>query len=156
LIADVDATIRAKKEGKTMLDDLKFKALKKAKLRANEEQYGLEIREKYGKETVEKANKKFAAMDQKTDDLATQLASEIITTLLAAMDQGDVHTEIAKKVVELHKSWLMIYWPVYSTAGHRALGDTYVADERFTAYYDQHRLGAARFLRDAIYAHVQG
>ncbi len=154
LINSIDLTIQAKKEGKNMANDLKFKALKNEQLKANEGLYGKEIRQKYGKETIEKSNQKFKNMDQATYDLATRLATEIISTLLKAMDSGDVHGELAKKTVELHKQWLMIYWPVYSKEGHKGLGDMYVADERFKAYYDQHRLGAAQFLRDAIYAHV--
>jgi hypothetical protein len=31
----------------------------------------------------------------------------------------------------------------------------YMADERFTAYYDQYKEGAAKFLRDAIVAYTQ-
>jgi len=35
------------------------------------------------------------------------------------------------------------------------VAEMYVADERFTAYYDQYKEGAAKFLRDAIVAYTQ-
>lgn len=38
----------------------------------------------------------------------------------------------------------------YSVEAHVGLGEMYVADERFTQYYDQHKEGAAKFLCDAI------
>ncbi len=37
---------------------------------------------------------------------------------------------------------------------HTCLGDMYVQDERFTAYYEQIRPGLARYLRDAIVANA--
>jgi hypothetical protein len=35
----------------------------------------------------------------------------------------------------------------------RGLGDLYVTDERFTAYYDKIKPGLAKFLRDAIHVY---
>jgi MerR family transcriptional regulator, thiopeptide resistance regulator len=37
---------------------------------------------------------------------------------------------------------------------HRALGDMYVADARFTAHYDAQAPGLARYVRDAIHANA--
>jgi hypothetical protein len=37
---------------------------------------------------------------------------------------------------------------------HRALGDMYVADPRFTAHYDGAEPGLAQYLRDAIHANA--
>jgi hypothetical protein len=37
---------------------------------------------------------------------------------------------------------------------HRCLGDMYVADERFTAYYDRAAAGLAGFVRDAVHANA--
>jgi MerR family transcriptional regulator, thiopeptide resistance regulator len=41
-----------------------------------------------------------------------------------------------------------------STEMHRGLGDLYVADARFTAYYDEHAPGLAAWFRDAIHANA--
>ena len=38
---------------------------------------------------------------------------------------------------------------------HKGLGQMYVMDERFTAYYDKNVPGCAQFLRDAIHAWVK-
>ena len=45
-------------------------------------------------------------------------------------------------------------WAKYSPQAHKGLGQMYVADERFTAYYDAGTPGCARWLCDAIQAHV--
>jgi len=38
---------------------------------------------------------------------------------------------------------------------HVALGDMYIADARFTAFYDQHREGLAAWFREAILANAK-
>ena len=90
-------------------------------------------------------------MTEETFNKGNQLAEAIIKQILEAMDHGEPTSELAMKLVETHKEWLMIYWPSYSKEAHAGLGDMYVADERFKHYYDQHREGAAAFLCAAIH-----
>ena len=44
-----------------------------------------------------------------------------------------------KNHVDLHRQWLCLFWPegIYSKTAHKALGNSYVSDSRFKAYYDQ-------------------
>ena len=154
LILNVEKTI-AQTEGRTkMTDQEKFKGLKQQMLKDNETKYGDEIREKYGKDVVEKSNQKFANMSEETYQHATALAEEIIALLKQAFVEGDPQSDLSRKLVEKHKEWLMIYWTDYSAEAHAGLGDMYVADERFKAYYDQHQAGAAEFLCEAIHAYT--
>lgn len=151
LIANVEKTI-LESEGRLMMSDReKFEGLKKNMLNENEAKYGAEIREKYGEETVAKSNAKFANLSEADFERSNQLAEEIIECLLKGMDSGDASGEDAQDAAKKHKEWLMFYWPEYSKEAHVGLGEMYVADERFTAYYDQHRPGAAQFLCDAIH-----
>ncbi|HJD22239.1 MAG TPA: TipAS antibiotic-recognition domain-containing protein, partial [Candidatus Gemmiger faecigallinarum] len=46
--------------------------------------------------------------------------------------------------------WLAVATPKLTPAMHRGIAELYVADERFTAYYDRTVPGCARFLRDAV------
>lgn len=55
----------------------------------------------------------------------------------------------------LHRQWICGYWAKYDPAAHRALAQAYVDDPLFTAYYDGKIPGCARFLRDAILAHIK-
>jgi hypothetical protein len=58
---------------------------------------------------------------------------------------------LAQKTAELHRQWLNFSWDHYDKAAHAGLARMYVADPRFTAYYDEQvQPGAAEFLRDAI------
>lgn len=133
-----------------MTDQAKFEGLKSKMISENESRYGPEIRERYGNQTVEASNAKLKGMSQAQFDRASQLAAQIIQTLLKAMETGDPAGDLAGETVRLHREWLMIFWPAYSPEAHSGLARMYVEDERFKAYYDQHREGAAIFLRDAI------
>lgn len=52
----------------------------------------------------------------------------------------------------LHREWLGYTWSFYTPEAHRGLAEMYVADERFTAYYDGAVAGCAAWLHDAICA----
>ncbi|WP_010284748.1 MerR family transcriptional regulator [Bacillus timonensis] len=154
LIANVEKTI-AQKEGRmSMSDQEKFEGFKKKAIEENERKYGKEIREKYGEETVNQSNEKFMNMSKEAHDAATRLGEELMETLRDAMKAGDPAGELAQKAADMHKQWLMYYWPSYSKEAHAGVAQMYVDDERFTAYYDKEQPGTAKFLRDAIHVYT--
>ncbi len=152
LIKNVEATIKAEEKGLTMKDEERFKAFKQKTLEENEQKYGKEIREKYGEDQVKASNEKFKALTKVQHEELELLNKDIATTLKAAVQTGDVESELAKQVVEMHKSWLMFYWPSYSPEQHRGVTQMYVEDERFKKYYEDIVEGGAQFLRDAVWA----
>ncbi|WP_033826441.1 MerR family transcriptional regulator [Bacillus andreraoultii] len=152
LIDNVRKTIANKKGGKEMSDQERFIGFKKQLIEENEKKYGKEIREKYGKETVDASNKKLIDMSETEYNEANKLSGEINAALREAMKTGNPQSEQAKKVAFMHKKWLSYYWPQYSEEAHRGLAQMYVDDERFKSYYDEIELGAAQFLRDAIFS----
>ncbi|OHE40559.1 MAG: hypothetical protein A2Y16_01370 [Tenericutes bacterium GWF2_57_13] len=137
-----------------MKDEDKFKAQKKQDLEENERKYGKEARATYGEPAIDASNAQYAGMNPDAYAKMQSMSSELIRTLLQAMDEGDVKGETAKRLVRLHKDWLMIFWTEYTPEAHRGLGDAYVEDDRFRALYDKYREGAAAFLRDAIRANT--
>lgn len=154
LIANVEKTI-AQKEGRGIMSDQeKFEGFKKKALEENEKKYGNEIREKYGDETVKQSNEKFMNMSKDDHEAVTRLSEELMETLSDAMKTGDPAGELGQKAAELHKQWIMYFWPHYSKEAHAGLAQMYVDDERFTAYYDKQQPGTAEFLRDAIIAYT--
>ncbi|OAT82015.1 MerR family transcriptional regulator [Bacillus sp. MKU004] len=154
LIANVDKTIAVKEGRMTMSDKEKFEGFKKDMIDENERKYGKEVREKYGDDTVNQSNAKFQNMSQEEYGRANRLAEEIHQTLAEAFKTGDPSGDMAQKAAELHKEWISMYWPTYSGEAHAGLGDMYLADERFRAYYDKEQDGVAEFLRDAIYVYT--
>ncbi len=153
LIETVKKTIEEKKGGAPMTDKEKFEGFKAKLIEENEAKYGKEVREKYGEDTVNASNARMMNLSQEEYDRMQALAGEIGTRLEAAVKNGeDPAGEVGKEIAELHKKWLGYTWGQYSPEAHRGLGDMYVADERFTAYYDKNQPGCAAFLRDAIHA----
>ena len=55
-------------------------------------------------------------------------------------------------VPDLHRQWLCRVWPdgTYTKDAHRMMGEMYVGDERFRAYYEAIVPGCAAFFRDAL------
>jgi hypothetical protein len=82
-----------------------------------------------------------------------RLRQELEGTLKIACEQGDPASELAQKSCGLHKDWLSFWWGdnvAYSKEAHLAMGQMYVDDPRFTAYYEKIAPGLAIFLRDAL------
>lgn len=164
LIHTVESTIdhlegrmemKAQNSDKATAEKHKFESLKRQAIEENERVYGEEARAKYGDKTVDAANEKLLHMDQRGWTDINQLGEDILKQLSSAMELGDPTGDAARNLVQMHATWLRAFWPdgIYCAQAHRNMADMYVADERFTAYYDGPcGEGATRFLRDAIYA----
>ncbi|WP_050183184.1 MerR family transcriptional regulator [Domibacillus robiginosus] len=150
MMATVEKTIASKKGEIRMQDNEKFKGLKEKLIEENEQKYGDEIRVKYGDQTVDASNAKLMGMTKSDFDAMNQLGEEIFLLLEKAHATGDPSGKEAQELAAKHKEWLTYSWPTYSKEAHAGLAEMYVADERFTAYYDQRITGGTQFLRDAI------
>ena len=76
---------------------------------------------------------------------------EILEKLEAAvLANKKADSEGAKKIAKLHKEWLMISLPNYNAQMHKGIAAMYVADERFTKYYDKNVEGCAALLSEAV------
>ena len=150
IIVTVEKTIINKGGGIPMSDKEKFEGFKEKLIYDNEIKYGNEIREKYGDEIVKASNNKLKEMSKEDYVAMTKLEEEIFSLLDKAYKTGDPTSELAQNVAKKHKEWLMYLWPHYSKEKHAGLVEMYVADERFTAYYDKHVKGGTIFLREAV------
>jgi len=150
LIANVKKTISTS-EGETIMSDKeKFEGFKQKLIDENENNYGDEIRTKYGDDVVNSSNAKVKGMTPEQYAESERLRQETDDTLKAAFEMGDPAGALAQKACELHKKWLCFFYDKYSKDYHKGLAEMYVADERFKAYYDKIAQGCAEFLRDAI------
>ncbi len=152
LIQNVNKTIRSLKGETVMSDKEKFEGFKRNLIEKNEEQYGSEIREKYGDESVNASNVKLAGMSQEQWQNQQDLSNKISEKLKLALETGNPASDIAQEVCDLHRQWLSMFWQdgMYSKEAHLSLGQMYVEDERFKKYYDDIEEGAAEFLYEAL------
>lgn len=150
IIQTVEKTIASKKGGSKMQDEDKFACFKESLIEENEKKYGKEIREKYGDETVAASNAKLMNLTEEEYKAMMKVEEEIFMLLKKAYAAGDPAAQEAQELAAKHKEWLSYTWPEYSPKAHAGLAEMYVADERFTAYYDKVVQGGAAFLREAI------
>lgn len=81
----------------------------------------------------------------------TSLEKEIREELNAAVKAGESpEGEKARHIVRLHKEWLGMNWKQYTPQAHIGITEMYVADPRFTEYYDKDIAGCAEFLKKAV------
>lgn len=156
LIDNVAKTIAEQRGELTMTDQERFEGLKKQMIEENEKKYGEEIRRKYGTAAVERSNARLMEMTSGQMEEAERLKEEFENTLKQAMLTGNACGQLANKACDLHRQWLSCYSGSYSPEYHKGLGEMYVCDGRFSAYYDKIAPGCAVFLRDAIEAYCGG
>ena len=83
------------------------------------------------------------------------LDEEILRRLESAVGAGiAIDSEEAKELVALHKEWLSMSIKQYNVQMHKGIAMMYVADQRFTKYYDRNVTGCAQFLCDAVQMHT--
>ena len=155
LVGTVEKTIASLEGRCTMTDKERFEGMKARAIAENEEHYGAEVRRRHGDAAMDAANERMAGMSQEEWGDAKALEAAILEQLTAAKATGDPTGEAARKLCAMHARWLQMHWGegTYSPAAHAALAEGYVADPRFTAYYDGSvGEGATAFLRDALIA----
>ena len=156
LIQSVRTNIRAEERKETMTDEKKFEAFKAQMTEETEKKYGKESREKYGDQAVDRSQKAFREMSPEEYQRWTDLDRAILEGLEQAVREGfSPEGPEGETIVSNHKEWLMLSGLKYQPSVHKGLGQMYVMDERFTAYYDKNVPGCAQFLRDAIHAWVK-
>ena len=82
-------------------------------------------------------------------------SEEIVRELAALMRAGEpAGGEAARALAERHREHLTRWLYPCSPEMHRALGEIYVADERFALGYEREAAGLAEYFRDAIVANA--
>lgn len=157
LMGTVEKTIAALEGEAIMTDKERFEGLKRQAVEDNEKAYGAEARERWGDAAVDAANERTLALDEDAWNDREALGEAVLDQLRAAFADGagDPAGPEARALAEMHGRWLALHWGegAYTREAHAALADGYVADARFTRYYDDAAgSGATAFLRDAIAA----
>ena len=155
-IARTEAAIAAieRMDGMTAKDA--FESMKEQGLRDFEETYGQEARERYGDDVLDAANARMMALSRDEWDAKELLEESIKVQLRLAMASGDENSEESVELARMHARWIRIHWGNgYSKEAHLGLAQGYLADPRFTAYYDNAcGEGATEFLVRALNANL--
>ncbi|MEV6955179.1 MerR family transcriptional regulator [Streptomyces sp. NPDC051183] len=148
----VEHAMEAKKMGINLTPEEKFEVFGDF----DPDQYAAEAEQRWGGTDAYKESARRAASYTKEDWQRIQdEADDLNRRLVALMDSGAAADgEQAMDLAEEHRGWIGTNHYDCSYEMHTCLGEMYVADERFTAFYDGIRPGLAVFLRDAIMANA--
>jgi DNA-binding transcriptional MerR regulator len=149
MIRTVDNTIQSIEGGKKMENNAMFEGFDRNKIKEQQEKYGEEARQKYGKEIVDAAEQRINSYSDEKLTHMNKSFEDIYTAIAARMDYGPSDPKAQEGVRAWHE---------FIKDGHfectlemfRGLGDMYVADERFTANIDKFKPGLAQFMKEAM------
>lgn len=152
MVTLVDKTIDALEKGIVMTAEEMFEVFGEFDPKAHEE----EAEKRWGETPAYAESARRTKRYTKDDWTAIKEEGDAITAALATAfasgeAPGDPQVLALAERARLHiDRW---FYPC-SRAMHVSLGDMYVADPRFTAFYDKHRPGLAQFVCDAIRANA--
>lgn len=152
LVKNVKTTISALKGETIMSDKEKFAGLKAELIKENDDKYKDEVISRWGVEKYEKSKKQFMHLTEEEYNNMLKLDLRIIEVLKGIKENDS--QELRNEVANLHKAWLTLTWGNYNREAHLALVDMYLADERFTKYYDKFGTGLAKILRDSVHENL--
>ncbi|WP_330331177.1 MerR family transcriptional regulator [Streptomyces sp. NBC_00536] len=120
------------------------------------DEHAAEVEERWGgTEAYEESARRSAGYTKEDWKRITAEAEDISRRLAELLDAGvSAESGRAMDLAEEHRGWIGRNHYACSYEMHVCLGEMYVADERFTAYYDAVRPGLAVFVRDAIMANA--
>ena len=104
------------------------------------------MRERWGDTAADEANRKMLSLSERVRAFQ-ELGRAIGRSLEAAVSaNADPTGDEGERIYRLHREWLGFTWNFYTPEAHKGLAEMYVADERFTSYYDGNVAGCAAFL----------
>lgn len=150
MIQTVDNTIQSIEGGQSMAKNTMFDGFDRNKIKEQQEKYGEEARQKYGKEIVEASEARIGGYSD--DKLASihDSVGEIYTRIASRMDYGPGDAKAQEGVKEWHHFISDNFYDC-TLEIFRGLGDLYVDDERFTANIDKNKPGLSQFLKEAMH-----
>ncbi|MGA4865859.1 MerR family transcriptional regulator [Streptomyces lavendulocolor] len=148
----VEHAMEAKKMGINLTPEERFEVFGDH----DPDQYDEEVEQRWGDTDAYRDSARRTARYTKEDWLRMKEESaDWGARYQALMEAGEPATsERAMDLAEEHRTQIVRWYYDCTYEIHRCLADMYVADERFTAYYDAIRPGLAQHLRDAIHANA--
>lgn len=150
LIKTIDKTISKVTKNTNMKDEELYDSFTEEEMK----KYAAEAKERWGNTAAYKeSTEKYRSMSkEQLAQIKTQ--GETITNKIAALVGTDVHSDrVQKHIAEHYKHLSNFYTP--NMEMYRELAEMYIADPRFTAYYEKYAVGLAQFMHDAMIVFVE-
>ena len=121
------------------------------------EDYAVEAQQRWGETDAWKQSQQRAAKFTKQDWIDIKAEGDALLQALAEAKRDGVQpgSPVADELVARHRAAIEKFYD-FGGEMHRNLVEMYVADERFTRYYDDVEPGLAQFVRDIVLASIDG
>ena len=145
LAAAVDAAIAAERNGTPIEERQMFDGF-------DPTEYEDEAHERWGHtEAYQESARRTQAYGEAEWSEIRRESAEIVGELVAVMRAGEpADGAAARALAERHRGHISRWFYPCSPRMHRALGEMYIADERFTSTYERKAPGLAQYFHDAI------
>lgn len=154
IINTVEATISSlEKGGENMKTEKLFEGLDYEEIKAHRDKYKEEVEKKYDSDLVKESNRRTNSYSKEKWEVIQGESSDIFNELAALMDK-EVSNDRVQELVKAYHNHIDTYFYPCSLEIYRGLGEMYVADERFTEFYDKVKVGLAAFIKEAIIYYV--
>lgn len=145
LIKSIDKTMNTMNNNKKIQDDEMYDAFKDEDVK----QYQDEVKQRWGNtDAYKQSQARVSKMTKKEMEKLKEDGKKHTQALADSMDKGPKHPDVQALIAKSHEGVNFFY--DCSLEMFRNLGEMYVPDPRFTAYYEKFRPGLAVFVRDAI------
>jgi MerR family transcriptional regulator, thiopeptide resistance regulator len=147
LIAAVDAAIHSIKKGTTMTNEERFEVFGDF----DPLKYEDEVKEKWGNSEAYRESVKRTKHYTKDDWIKIKAEADGIFEELAKLFKRghSAHSPEAMDLAERHRKHIARWFYPCSHSFHRGLGELYVNDSHFSAYFERYAHGLTSYARDA-------
>jgi DNA-binding transcriptional MerR regulator len=150
IIRTLEMTIDSIEGGYQMENKDMFKGFDMKEIVEHQRKYSEEAKERYGKETVEKVEKRTAGYSSGDWAEIQNKTDEIYKRIIAGMDHGPEDPGVQQAVADWRQFITDHYYDCTQEI-FRGLGDLYVDDPLFTKNIDKYQAGLAAFFKEAIH-----
>ncbi|WP_079509243.1 MerR family transcriptional regulator [Mesobacillus jeotgali] len=150
IIRTVEKTIKSIEGGYQMEEKDMFKGFDMKEILEHQKRYSEEAKARYGKEAVEKTEKKIADYTSEDWGNIQGKTEEIYQRLINGMQDGPGDQAVQQAVADWRQLITDHYYDC-TIEVFRGLGNLYVEDPRFTKNIDKYQQGLAAFFKKAIH-----
>lgn len=104
---------------------------------ANDEHYRRASRARYEGGTNEEINQEWLEMSDFDHQKMAEIENALVDRLTQFLKERELPSTLAEEIFFLHRLWLQFNWERYTRNAHKRLSNLFLADERFTHYYDE-------------------
>lgn len=150
MMQTVQQTLQSLETGQKLKIKEMFQNMSKKAIEDHKQKYAQEVKERWGQTDAYQQSQKKTAQYSAADWERIQTRTQgIYQQIVAGMNLGPEAPEVQAAVADLRQS-ISDYYYDCSPEIFKGLGEMYVADARFTAYFEKIQPGLATFLSQAI------